>query len=60
MEYDATYKLNGGKTVCHVVSPERVLGRKMTEEEIQAILDEVKRIKIDRLIRLQLEANGSD
>jgi hypothetical protein len=31
--YDVTYKLNGGKTSDHVVPPERVLGRKMTEED---------------------------
>ena len=31
--YDAIYKLNGGKTSGHVVPPELVLGRKMTEED---------------------------
>ena len=37
-KYDATYHL--GKTTVHIVSPETVLGRKMTEEEKQKVLDE--------------------
>ena len=40
-KYDATYHL--GKTTVHIVSPETVLGRKMTEEEKQKVLDEIKK-----------------
>ena len=49
-KYDATYHL--GKTTVHIVSPETVLGRKMTEEEKQKVLDEIKKVNIDKWLRL--------
>lgn len=42
---DVTYYR--GKTKVSIVSPETVLGRKMTEEEKQKVLDENKRINIE-------------
>ena len=41
IEYDAEYKI--GNTKVYVVSPENPvrLGRKMTQEEIDAIIDEI-------------------
>ena len=45
-KYDATYYI--GKTTVHIVSPETVLGRKMTEEEKQKVLDEIKKVNIDK------------
>ena len=33
----------------HIVSPETVLGRKMTEEEKQKVLDEIKKVNIEIL-----------
>lgn len=45
IKYDATY--HRGKTTVHIVSPETVLGRKMTEDEKQRILDEIKRVNIE-------------
>lgn len=53
-KYDATYHF--GKTTVHIVSPETVLGRKMTEEEKQKVLDEIKRINID-ILKMRI-ANG--
>ena len=46
-KYDATYHL--GKTTVHIVSPETVLGRKITEEEKQKVLDEIKKVNIEIL-----------
>ena len=46
-KYDATYHLE--KTTVHIVSPETVLGRKMTEEEKQKVLDEIKKVNIEIL-----------
>lgn len=46
-KYDATYYI--GKTTVHIVSPETVLGRKMTEEEKQKILDDIKKVNIEIL-----------
>lgn len=42
---DVTYYR--GKTKVSIVSPETVLGRKMTEEEKQRILEDVKRVNIE-------------
>lgn len=55
VKYDASYLLNGGKTKGYVVSPETVLGRKMTDEEIQRVLDDVKRINIQYYTRIEME-----
>lgn len=44
-KYDKTIKR--GKTTVHIVSPETMLGRKMTDEEIKVVLDEVKRVNIE-------------
>lgn len=41
-EYDGFYK--HGNTKVYIISPERVLGRKMTEEEKQRILDDASRV----------------
>ena len=46
-KYDATYYI--GKTTVHIVSPETVLGRKMTEIEKEKILDEIKKVNIEIL-----------
>ena len=46
-KYDATYQHR--KTTVHIVSPETVLGRKMTEEEKQKVLDEIKKVNIEIL-----------
>lgn len=45
IKYDVTYQR--GKTTVHIVSPETVLGRKMTDEEKQRVLDEIKRVNIE-------------
>lgn len=45
IKYDATYKR--GKTTVHIVSPETVLGRKMTTEEKQKILDDIRNVNIE-------------
>ena len=47
IKYDATYKV--GKTTVNIVSPETVLGRKMTEKEKQKVLDEIKKVNIEIL-----------
>ena len=44
-KYDLTVKK--GKTTIHIVSPETLLGRKMTEKEKQRVLEEIKRINIE-------------
>jgi hypothetical protein len=44
-KYDATYHF--GKTTVHIVSPETVLGRKMTEEEKQKVLDEIIKVNVE-------------
>lgn len=41
-EYDAFYK--HGNTRVYIISPERTLGRKMTDEEKQKILDDASRV----------------
>ena len=50
-QYDEQYIMNGlnGRFMAEVsiVSPELVLGRKMTKEEIQEKLDEITKIKSD-------------
>ncbi|WP_304340256.1 hypothetical protein [Metaclostridioides mangenotii] len=56
MEYDVKYKYNSGKTIVHIVSPERILKRKMTQMEIQYILDDVKKLKIERLKRISFQS----
>lgn len=46
-KYDASYYV--GKTKVNIVSPETVLGRKMTKEEKQIILEEIKKVNIEIL-----------
>lgn len=45
MEYDKTYKL--GNTIVHVVSPETTLGRRMTKDEIDAILQDCAKVNLE-------------
>lgn len=54
-KYDATYKI--GKTTIHIVSPETVLGRKMTEEEKQKVLDDIKKVNIE-ILKSRIAANN--
>ena len=46
-KYDASYYV--GKTKVNIVSPETVLGRKMTEMEKEKILEEIKKVNIEIL-----------
>ena len=46
-KYDVSYRI--GKITVNIVSPETVLGRKMTEEEKQKVLDDIKRVNIEIL-----------
>lgn len=39
MKYDAEYRY--GRAKVYIISPETVLGRKMTDEEKQIILDDI-------------------
>ncbi len=39
MKYDAEYRI--GRSKVYIISPETVLGRKMTDEEKQIILDDI-------------------
>lgn len=40
-DYDAEYKI--GRAKVYIVSPETVLGRKMTDEEIKMVLEDVSK-----------------
>lgn len=54
IKYDASYYV--GKTKVNIVSPETILGRKMTKEEIQKVLDDV--IDVNREIIKHRIARG--
>jgi len=45
LSYDKTYKL--GNTTINIVSPERTLGRKMTQKEIDSILKECAKVNLE-------------
>ena len=53
-KYDASYYV--GKTKVQIVSPETVLGRKMTNEEKEKILYDIKKVNLE-ILKLRI-ANG--
>ena len=66
-EYDEQYIISDlkGRFTAEVsmVSPEKVLGRKMTKEEIQERLDEITKIKSDMFTKRclkEIEDNSKD
>lgn len=58
MKYDKTHKI--GNTTIHVVSPETTLGRKMTQEEKDSILQECARVNLELLTKLKLQAQAKE